>query len=125
MRLTHLALAVADRERSRTFYETHFGFAAGRAQECEDGVLIIRDAAGFDLALDPTGSPPEQPRLHFGFRCSDADEVRTLLQHVTDHGIAVIERVTEDALTSFKCLDPDGYCVEAYWDGAAPSVADL
>ncbi len=117
MRLIHLALPVADRARSRAFYETHFGFAAGPAQECEDGILIIRDAHGFDLALVPAGVLPEQPHLHFGFRCADAAEVHTLLRHVTDHGISVVERVTGTTFSSFKCLDPDGYQVEAYWDG--------
>ena len=36
---------------------------------------------------------------------------------MTDHGISVVERVTGTTFSSFKCLDPDGYQVEAYWDG--------
>ena len=77
----------------------------------------VRPAHGFDLALVPAGVLPEQPHLHFGFRCADAAEVHTLLRHVTDHGISVVERVTGTTFSSFKCLDPDGYQVEAYWDG--------
>jgi catechol 2,3-dioxygenase-like lactoylglutathione lyase family enzyme len=50
--MDHLAIPVADQERSRRFYETYFGFGARPARRYDDGVLMLYDAAGFALALD-------------------------------------------------------------------------
>ncbi len=116
MRFNHLGLAVADQERSRRFYETWFGFDAGPAQRYEDGVLIIRNAAGFDLALQ-TDDEPARPRfLHFGFRVGTPEEVRTLLARLRAAGIPVVEAEDGPAYVGLKCLDPDGYTVEVYWE---------
>jgi hypothetical protein len=30
--------------------------------------------------------------------------------------VVVVERHDEPAYVSLKCLDPDGYAVEAYWE---------
>jgi catechol 2,3-dioxygenase-like lactoylglutathione lyase family enzyme len=117
MRLAHLALAVRDQDRSRRFYETYFGFGVGPSQRYEDGVLIIRDAEGFDLALGETRGMGELPPfVHFGFRCAEPDDVRALLERVMTDGVSVVERFDEPDFVSFKCLDPDGYIVEVYWE---------
>jgi catechol 2,3-dioxygenase-like lactoylglutathione lyase family enzyme len=50
----HLALAVADQERSRHFYESYFGFDAQPSRRYDEGVLMLYNAAGFALALGPT-----------------------------------------------------------------------
>jgi hypothetical protein len=34
-------------------------------------------------------------------------------------GVEVVERYDEPAYTAFKCLDPDGHRVEAYWEPPA------
>ncbi|WP_283139070.1 VOC family protein [Rhizohabitans arisaemae] len=117
MRLKHLALAVRDRRRSRRFYETYFGFGDGPATEYDDGTVIIRDADGFDLAINEHHGPaPMSGFAHFGFTCADASEVNALFQRVTGDGVMVIEHCDEPGFASFKCLDPDGYVVEAYWE---------
>ena len=117
MQLNHLALVVSDQEQSRRFYETYFGFDAGPAQRYDDGVLFIRNVDGFDLALAPGQRPGRVPEFfHFGFRLSDPDAVRALLARLLADGIVVVEQVEEPELVSFKCLDPDGYSVEAYWE---------
>jgi catechol 2,3-dioxygenase-like lactoylglutathione lyase family enzyme len=117
MRLSHLALSVRDQQRSRRFYETYFGFDAGPAQRYDDGVLIIRNADGFDLALAADPDPgPLPPFVHFGFRLADPAAVRALLARVVADGVVVVEQAWEPTLVSFKCLDPDGYVVEVYWE---------
>jgi catechol 2,3-dioxygenase-like lactoylglutathione lyase family enzyme len=119
--LSHLGLPVRDLQRSRRFYETHFGFDAGPATECDDGVLIIRNAEGFDLALAPAGEPgPLPPFLHFGFRLPGPEEVAGLRARLVAAGVAIREDEDQPGFRSFKCLDPDGYVVEAYWQ--APSI---
>ncbi|RAY16694.1 hypothetical protein DPM19_00460 [Actinomadura craniellae] len=117
MRLMHLGLPVRDVRRSRRFYETYFGFDPATVQEYEDGTTIIRDVGGFDLALhggQEVGALPEF--LHFGFRLSGPEAVRELLARVEAGGAEIIERYDTPAHVSFKCADPDGHRVEAYWE---------
>ena len=120
MRLAHLGLVVRDERRSRAFYEAWFGFDAGPSWRAEDGTLFLRDADGFDLALH-VGEPGALPGFfHFGFRLPDPDAVRALLDRLLAAGVTVVERCDEAAYVSLKCLDPDGYTVEAYWEPLTP-----
>jgi catechol 2,3-dioxygenase-like lactoylglutathione lyase family enzyme len=116
MRLTHLGLTVADRERSRRFYETYFGFGARPATRYEDGTLIIRDVDGFDLALHEGTPAPTDDFMHFGFRCAGPEEVRALGARLTAADVTVTDSHDLDWYVSFKALDPDGYPVEVYWE---------
>ena len=118
MYLRHLALPVADQQRSREFYETYLGFGASPARQYPDGVLFVYDAAGFHLAFGPaTGPPPHLPEfLHHGFACADADEVRRLKARLLADGVPIVEDDDEEGYVAFKCLDPDGYRVEVYWE---------
>ncbi|MEV0824883.1 VOC family protein [Nonomuraea rubra] len=117
MRFRHLGLPVRDRELSRAFYEKYFGFAEGVATEYPDGTLIIRSADGFDLALHPDPEHGEVPEfLHFGFARDSRAEVGELLERVRGDGVEIVEEWDEPGLASFKCLDPDGYRVEVYWE---------
>jgi catechol 2,3-dioxygenase-like lactoylglutathione lyase family enzyme len=119
MRLAHLGLLVADQERSQEFYATYFGFDPSTATRYPDGTVIVRDAEGFDLALHAAGpgAVRQLPQfLHFGFHCADVAEVRALHDRMRADGVPVVEFDDEPELVSFKCLDPDGYPVEAYWE---------
>ncbi|MBZ4018578.1 VOC family protein [Streptomyces purpurogeneiscleroticus] len=122
MQLTHLGLPVRDAQRSQRFYSEYFGFDAAGAQRYEDGTVIIRNAAGFDLALHavPGEVGPLPEFLHFGFRLSEPAEVRALLGKLAADGVEIIERFDEPGQVSFKCLDPDGHRIETYWEPFAP-----
>lgn len=121
--MRHLALAVRDQERSRRFYERYFGFGARPARRYEDGVLMLYDASGFALALgeveDEIVTPPF---LHFGVALESPQDVRALRDRLARDGVEIVEEWEESAYVSVKCVDPDGYVVEASWepDGAAP-----
>jgi catechol 2,3-dioxygenase-like lactoylglutathione lyase family enzyme len=113
----HLALAVHDRERSRRFYETYFGFGAMHPREYDGGVLMLYNADGFSLALGPTAEPIELPQfLHFGVHMPSADDVRALAERLEADGVPIAERWEEPEYVSVKCRDPDGYVVEAAWE---------
>jgi hypothetical protein len=79
--------------------------------------VIVRNPQGFDLALHP-GDPPERlpTFVHFGFQIPDADAVGTLLARMEADGVPILERWNEPATWPSKCLDPDGWRVEAYWE---------
>ena len=46
----------------------------------------------------------------------DPGGVRELLARMEADGVSIVERDDEPGLTSFKCLDPDGWRVEVYWE---------
>lgn len=117
MRLAHLGLAVQDVARSRAFYETFFGFDPASARTYPDGTVIDRDAAGFDLAFHhDDGANGPDGFFHFGFGLSQPDDVRALLARMDSAGVPIVERDDEPNYVAFKCLDPDGYRVEVYWE---------
>jgi catechol 2,3-dioxygenase-like lactoylglutathione lyase family enzyme len=115
--LRHLGLPVRDYERSLRFYATHFEFDPATAQSYPDGTVIVRNADRFDLALHPASEPGEAPAfLHFGFAMSAPAAVDALRARLESAGVPIIERDDEPDLVSFKCLDPDGWRVEVYWE---------
>jgi catechol 2,3-dioxygenase-like lactoylglutathione lyase family enzyme len=123
MRINHLGLPVTDPRRSVHFYQRYFDFDPTTAQRYPDGTIIVRDAHGFDLALhsvEVVGEPP--PFLHFGFRFARPDDVRALRSRLEADGVQVVEAYDEPEHTAFKCLDPDGHRVEAYWEPPAPDA---
>ena len=117
--MKHLALAVRDQERSRHFYETYFGFDARPARRYDDDVLMLYNADGFSLALGPSDEPIRLPKfLHFGVPLSSPAEVRAFRERLKADGIPIAEEWEEPEYVSVKCLDPDGYVVEAAWEPA-------
>jgi catechol 2,3-dioxygenase-like lactoylglutathione lyase family enzyme len=115
--MKHLALAVHDRERSRRFYETYFGFDAEPSREYDGGVLMLYNAEGFSLALGPTDEQIALPRfLHFGVHMPNAAAVRVLRERLVADGVPIAEEWEEPDYVSVKCRDPDGYVVEAAWE---------
>ena len=115
--MKHLALAVADRERSRRFYQSYFGFDAQPSREYEGGVLMLYNGAGFSLALGPTDEPIELPRfLHFGVHLGSPEDVRAFRDRLRADGVPIVEEWEEPEYVSVKCRDPDGYVVEAAWE---------
>jgi catechol 2,3-dioxygenase-like lactoylglutathione lyase family enzyme len=114
--MDHLALAVADEERARRFYATYLGFDA-RAERMDDGVLMLWNAAGFQLALGPADPDARLPAfLHFGVRLPSGDAVRELAARLETDGVELVEAWDEPGYVSRKVNDPDGYVVELFWE---------
>jgi catechol 2,3-dioxygenase-like lactoylglutathione lyase family enzyme len=117
MQLSHLGLPVLDEKRSLDFYEAYFGFDRTTARRYPDGTLLVRNADGFELALHPGGVPDALPTfLHFGFSLPDGDAVRALLARLNADGVPVVDHEEGTGFVAFKCLDPDGWRVEVYWE---------
>jgi catechol 2,3-dioxygenase-like lactoylglutathione lyase family enzyme len=117
MRLRHLGLPVRDFERSLRFYTAYFGFDPATAQTYPDGTTIVRNAERFDLALHPApDAVAAEGFLHFGFFMADASSAHALRKRLEHNDVPVVERDDEPDLVSFKCLDPDGWRVEVYWE---------
>ena len=113
MPLDHVALTVADRERSAAFYADHFGLTE-RVHD-DEHLLILGDRPGSLLALRQ-GDPPtlQLPRgNHFGFRVATPADVTNARERFRAAGIEEIE-FDASGPTRVQVEDPDGYRVELY-----------
>lgn len=111
MGLNHVALTVADRERSAAFYGRHFGLDA-RVHD-DDHLLIVGSAEGTLLALSE-GPVPALPRTnHFGFQLERADDVRAARERFRAAGVTELEW-QDDGMVRVQVADPDGYRVEFF-----------
>ena len=114
--MDHLALAVADQQRSRRFYERYLGFAAETLQR-SDGVLMLHNASGFSLALGETDEPIRVPAfLHFGIGFPEASTVRSFRDLLRADGVEIVGEWEDPDYVSVKFRDPDGYVVEVSWE---------
>ena len=117
MKLKHLAISVRDQQRSIAFYSTFFGFDPSTARRYPDGVIIVRDADDFSLALGPDKAPERSPGFpHFGFHADSPEEVRRLRARLVADGVELVEDEDSEGYVGFKCLDPDGHVVEVAWE---------
>jgi catechol 2,3-dioxygenase-like lactoylglutathione lyase family enzyme len=112
--LRHLNLTVSDVERSMAFYGRWFGFDRVLARY-PDGTIFVTNGDGFELALHD-GPPASDRRWHFGFTFTSRDEVLELADRLADTGIELIDRHDTAEYAGFKCQDPDGYWIEAYYE---------
>ena len=113
MPLDHVALTVADRERSAAFYAAHFGLTE-RVHD-DEHLLILGDSDGSLLALRE-GEPAAAhlPRSnHFGFRLPHPEDVTAARERFRAAGIEEAEWQPHGP-TRVQVLDPDGYRVEVY-----------
>jgi catechol 2,3-dioxygenase-like lactoylglutathione lyase family enzyme len=116
--MAHIALAVHDQERSRSFYETYFGCDPATAYVAEDGVLLITCPGNVSLALGETDEPIDLPTLfHFGFVGAETPgEVRAFRERLAAEDVEIAEFADEPDYVSVKCRDPDGYVIEFAWE---------
>jgi catechol 2,3-dioxygenase len=114
MPLNHVALTVADRERSASFYGEHCGLTE-RIYE-DEHLLILGSADGSELALSQ-GAPVADalPRTnHFGFRLADDAAVLAAREHFRAAGVSETEWQDDGRFMRVQVVDPDGYRVEFY-----------
>src|ERR1700722_5064800 len=115
MNINHLHLKVASVEGAQAFYARFFGL---RPSVWHGDLLFMRDDAGMDLALAPAIDPEPLPSwFHFGFRLESADAVAKLHGELREAGVPLkADLTTDEDLTFFRCLDPDGHDIEVYWE---------
>ena len=112
MPLSHVALTVADRERSARFYGEHF--ALTRRVHEDDHLLVLGGDDGSLLALS-TGEPPVLPRTnHFGFQVAGPDVVHAARARFREAGVRETEWQDDGRFVRVQVADPDGYRVELF-----------
>jgi len=113
MRLNHVSLAVADRERSAAFYGEHFGLT--RRVHDDEHLLILGSEDGSLLALSDAAVPPGMPPTnHFGFQVPDAADVHRARERFAAAGVTEAEWQDSHGFVRVQVFDPDGYRVELF-----------
>lgn len=111
-KLNHVALTVADRKKSATFYGEYFGLTDKLHED--DHLLILSDGEGGLLALSQGEVPTIEPRTnHFGFLVDTAAEVHALRAQFKEAGVEEAEFQPHGPVR-VQVFDPDGYRVEVY-----------
>lgn len=117
--LNHVALTVADRERSAQFYREHFGLTQ---RILEDEHLLVLGSPGAVVALSEGPVPGGRPETnHFGFQLDDPNEVRAARRKLREAGVTETQWQNSHGFVRVQVKDPDGYRVElfAFADGSA------
>lgn len=115
--LTHVAMAVADLERSERFYGELFGMK----EVYRDGEFVQLQTPGsrdvLVLKLDPRRAGQRGGVQHFGFRLTDSSEIARAAAAVENCGGRVKgqgEFVPGEPY--LFAIDPDGYEVEIWYE---------
>jgi catechol 2,3-dioxygenase-like lactoylglutathione lyase family enzyme len=113
--LNHVALTVADRERSAAFYGEWFGLT--ERVHADEHLLILGAPDGSLLALSEEPRTPAEvlPRTnHFGFQVESGDVVRAARERMRAAGVVEAEWQDSHGFVRVQVFDPDGYRVELF-----------
>jgi catechol 2,3-dioxygenase-like lactoylglutathione lyase family enzyme len=115
-KLNHMALTVADRERSAAFYGRFFGLTNRVHDDAHLLILAMTDGSLLALSQGEAAAASLPRTTHFGFQARSAQAVKDLREVFKAHGVQETEW-QESGPVRVQVFDPDGYRVEAYaWD---------
>ncbi len=115
--LSHIALSVAEPERSLAFYRAVFGV---REYFRNDSTIQALgpgryDVIAFERARGPTG--PSRGVIHFGFRLVRPEDIDAAVAAVTQPGGTLVSRGEfAPGLPYAFVRDPDGYEIEIWFE---------
>ena len=107
--LTHVALAVADPDRSLRFYRDVVA-VEGDVQAKEYG-FVINTSTGVNFTLFRGRAPSRVGDFHIGVSLPDGDAVHEARTRFRSMGVVEHEWVVEADYVSVKIEDPDGYVI--------------
>ena len=108
---------MSDQQRSIDYFATYFGFDPSTARRYPDGVIIIRDAEGFVLALGEAEVPNcALSFAHFGFEMDSTQEVQARRARLVADGVDLVDDEDTETYGGFKCLDPEKHVIEVAWE---------
>jgi len=115
--LTHVALAVADPERSFSFYQAVLGVIAvyREADFIQAQTPGSRDVLVFEK--NPADAGKAGGVTHFGFRLTNSADIDMAAEAVMAAGGRILEKGEFVPGEPYLfCLDPDGYKVEIWFE---------
>jgi catechol 2,3-dioxygenase-like lactoylglutathione lyase family enzyme len=115
--LTHLALSVADPDRSLRFYQSAFGV---REYFRDEHSVQARGPGPHDvIAFERRPADAGRPGgiIHFGFRLLRPEDIDAAAQAITDAGGAITSKGEfGPGLPYAFARDPDGYEIEIWFE---------
>jgi catechol-2,3-dioxygenase len=130
LRLGHVVLRVADRERSTDFYKKFLGMEVMEDDPKNGATLLSLGDSGnntIDLltSRDPAaGSGPHKELRsfdglgmhHFAFEVESHERLRDAYFTLQDNRVPIIGSIDHESRESIYFNDPDGNIIEFYWD---------
>ena len=115
--LTHIALAVADLERSLRFYRSVFGV---REYFRDATTVQVQGPGPHDvIAFEerPAGAGRPGGIIHFGFRLTRPEDIEAAVAAITEAGGTITSRGEfAPGLPYAFARDPDGYEIEIWYE---------
>ena len=123
-RIGHVALRVADQEKSRAFYEGVLGFRVSEEDPDHGGVFMTLGDNFHTLDIFPHPNPTAAPHpqahqvglFHIAFEVESYVELRNAYQALLAHGVAIDHATDHVSQRSIYFSDPDGNRLEIYYE---------
>jgi catechol 2,3-dioxygenase len=123
-RIGHVALRVADVERSRKFYSTLLGFEVVEEDPEHGGVFMALEGLSHTIDLFPV--PHDQPApapspdavgvRHVAFLVDSEEALKDAYLTLQANGVTIVRAVDHVSQKSLYFHDPDGNLLEIYYE---------
>ena len=123
-RIGHVALRVADVERSRTFYSKLLGFEVVEEDSEHGGVFMALEGLSHTIDLfpveDPRAAPVPTPGAvgvrHVAFLVDSEQALKDAYVTLQANGVTIVRALDHVSQKSIYFHDPDGNLLEIYYE---------
>ena len=123
-RIGHVALRVADVERSRAFYTTLLGFEVVEEDPEHGGVFMALEGLSHTIDLFPADDPRTVPAQtpgavgvrHIAFLVDSEQALKDAYETLQASGVPIIRAIDHVSQKSIYFHDPDGNLLEIYYE---------
>jgi catechol-2,3-dioxygenase len=123
-RIGHVALRVADVERSRAFYTTLLGFEVVEEDPEHGGVFMALEGLSHTIDLFPVDDPRTVPAQtpgavgvrHIAFLVDSGQALKDAYETLQASGVPIIRAIDHVSQKSIYFQDPDGNLLEIYYE---------
>ena len=123
-RIGHVALRVADVERSRAFYTTLLGFEVVEEDLDHGGVFMALEGLSHTIDLfpvdDPRTAPAQTPGAvgvrHIAFLVDSEQALKEAYETLQANGVTIVRAIDHVSQKSIYFQDPDGNLLEIYYE---------
>jgi len=123
-RIGHVALRVADVERSRAFYTTLLGFEVVEEDPEHGGVFMALEGLSHTIDLFPVDdartAPAQTPGAvgvrHVAFLVDSEQALKEAYETLQANGVTIVRAIDHVSQKSIYFQDPDGNLLEIYYE---------
>ena len=123
-RIGHVALRVADVERSRAFYTALLGFEVVEEDPEHGGVFMALEGLSHTIDLfpvdDPRTAPAQTPGAvgvrHVAFLVDSEQALKEAYETLQANGVTIVRAIDHVSQKSIYFQDPDGNLLEIYYE---------